>query len=544
MDEAVRYALEARDFGRAARLVELAVPMIRRNRQEAVLFVWLKALPAESVRRSPVLSVFYGFMLMVSGDLAGVEPRLADAERAMAAVPPGTAPPWAVTDEVRTLPATIAVYRASLAQARGDAAGTSEHARHALALAGPGDHLARGAAAGFLGLAAWANGELTSALDTFTQAVASLHASGNLIDALSSTVVLADMWLVAGRPGKARRLYLDALQLAEAAGGPAARATAELHVGLAGLDREAGDVDAATLHRTRASEFFERAPMTESRYRWFLARALAARAEGDLEEATSLLGQAEQVYRPGFFPEVQPIGAMRARIWITHGKTTDAASWARARGVSAADDVSYLSEFDHLTLVRLLIARHREHPGAGTPQQADELLGRLLESAENGGRAGSMVEIRMLQALNQAVQGHRAQAREMLDRAFTEAPEPAGYAGLLLAEGAPMMELLRDAADHGIAEDHARRLLNLVEPPKEHVPAQGYRLMSPAEEKLSGREQQVLRFLDSELSGPEIARALFISPNTLSTHTRHIFTKLGVTTRRAAVREARDRGLT
>jgi LuxR family maltose regulon positive regulatory protein len=155
-----------------------------------------------------------------------------------------------------------------------------------------------------------------------------------------------------------------------------------------------------------------------------------------------------------------------------------------------------------------------------------------------------MVEIRMLQALTLAVQGQRAQAREMLGRAFAEAPEPAGYAGLFLAEGEPMMELLRDAADHGIAEDHARRLFNLVEPPKEHVPAQGYRLMSPAEEKLSGREQQVLRFLDSELSGPEIARALFISPNTLSTHTRHIFTKLGVTTRRAAVREARDRGLT
>ncbi|RNL57348.1 helix-turn-helix transcriptional regulator [Arthrobacter oryzae] len=544
MEEAVRHALEAQDFNRAAQLVELAVPIIRRNRQETILFGWLKALPADAVRNSPVLSVFYGFMLMVSGDLHGVEPRFEDAERALAAVPSGAAQPWAVTEELRTLPATIAVYRASLAQARGDAAGTSEHARHALALAGPGDHLARGAAAGFLGLAAWANGELSSALETFTQAVASLHASGNLIDALSSTVVLADMWLVAGRPGTARRLYQDALQLAEAQGESVARATAELHVGLGDIDREAGDLAAATRHLTSAGEFFERAPMTESRYRWFVARALIARAEGSPDQATDLLDQAEQIYRPGFFPEVQPIEAMRARIWIVQGKTSEAAEWAQTRGVSVSDEVSYLSEFDHLTLVRLLLAQNREHPDRGAFGQADRLLGRLLASAETSGRAGSMVEIRMLQALSQAFQGHRAQARGMLSMAFAEAPEPAGYAGLFIAEGAPMMELLRDAADHGIAEDHPQRLLDLTAPPKAQVPVPGYRLTSSAEEKLSGRELQVLRLLDSELSGPEIAQALFISPNTLRTHTKHIFTKLAVTTRQAAVRQGRDRGLT
>ena len=52
----------------------------------------------------------------------------------------------------------------------------------------------------------------------------------------------------------------------------------------------------------------------------------------------------------------------------------------------------------------------------------------------------------------------------------------------------------------------------------------------------------MLRLLDTELSGPEIARELFISPNTLRTHTKHVFTKLGVTSRRAAVARARERG--
>ena len=53
----------------------------------------------------------------------------------------------------------------------------------------------------------------------------------------------------------------------------------------------------------------------------------------------------------------------------------------------------------------------------------------------------------------------------------------------------------------------------------------------------------MLRLLDSELTGPEIARELYVSPNTLRTHTKHIYTKLDVTSRRAAVRRARERGL-
>jgi hypothetical protein len=118
--------------------MELAVPAIRRHRQEAMMYVWLKALPDDAIRRSPVLSVFYGSMLLASGDPDAVEPRLEDAERALAAVPDGEALPWADTEDLRMLPATIAIYRASLAQSRGDAAGTAEHARRALDRLPPG----------------------------------------------------------------------------------------------------------------------------------------------------------------------------------------------------------------------------------------------------------------------------------------------------------------------------------------------------------------------------------------------------------------------
>ena len=114
---------------------------------------------------------------------------------------------------------------------------------------------------------------------------------------------------------------------------------------------------------------------------------------------------------------------------------------------------------------------------------------------------------------------------------------------LFLTEGAPMRELLRAAELQGLAGEHARRLLSLGraadEKPGEARPS----LDPPSTESLSDRELQVLRLLDSELTGPQIARELFVTVNTLRSHTKRIFTKLEVTTRRAAVLRARGRGL-
>ena len=344
---------------KSGHLIELVLPDIRRTRREATLFGWLKALDDEVVRRRPVLTAYFGFMLMVSGDLDGAAARLDDAER-------GLASPGAETDERRTLPMTIAMYRASLAQARGDVAGTTAHARRTLDLAGPDDHFARAAGAGFLGLAAWADGDVHAALETFAQVAKSLRAAGNLADALATTVPLADMWTVAGRPSQARRLLRDALENA-APGEP----IADLHVGLAELDRAAGDLDAAKAHLETARSLGEPASSRENRFRWFVTAARVKQAEGELDAAFELLDEAERLYRPGFFPDVRPIAAIRARLWIARGDLGAASEWAQG----VPEELAYLREFEHLTVARLLIAQG--------DAAATDLLDRLLGPAQS-----------------------------------------------------------------------------------------------------------------------------------------------------------------
>jgi LuxR family transcriptional regulator, maltose regulon positive regulatory protein len=99
-----------------------------------------------------------------------------------------------------------------------------------------------------------------------------------------------------------------------------------------------------------------------------------------------------------------------------------------------------------------------------------------------------------------------------------------------------MRTLLQDAAD---AYPQARRLLEHAIGSIEAAPEPRQSL----DQVLSHRELEVLRLLDTELTGPEIARQLYVTLNTLRTHTKRIFTKLDVTTRAAAVRRAHERGL-
>jgi LuxR family maltose regulon positive regulatory protein len=552
-EDAVSHALAGLDFARAAYLVEAALPELRRTRQDDLVLGWIRALPEPVLRRSPVLGVMAAWSLLMAGNLDAAERRLDDAEDALTAGAQDQerAAAWADTDDLRTAPASVAVYRASLAQARGDVAGTVRHARRALHLAGPQDHFIRGAAGGFLGLAAWSDGDVRAGLETFTEAVRDLRAAGHLVDALDSTVVLADMWVALGRPHRARLLCEQALRTAAGTPHQHARAPADLHIVLAELDLELNELTSAEAHLETARVLAERASITENHHRWFVAQAQLRAANGDLAGARTLLDQAEALYRRGFYPDVRPIGAMRARLQIASGDLGPAAAWADERGLHPGDDPEYLREYEHLTLARLLLAQHRNQ-ARGQPDSASPLtpvlglLERMLAAAVHAGRDGSTQEINALLAIGHHCGGDQPAALAALSRALTDVPEPDGYLRLYLDEGDPVTSLLEAAAtapDVG-GDGHG----NAVRERAQHIlsrrPAVVGTQRAPAlVAGLSRRELGVLRLLDSALTGPEIARELYVTVNTLRTHTKRIYTKLDVRTRAAAVGRAHERGL-
>ena len=540
--EAIRHALAAGDFERAADLVELAIPAMRRSRQEAAVRDWLELLPDEVVRVRPVLSVGFAGTLLSVGELEGVEGRLRDAERWLdttTGIRQGSQAPSAemvVVDdeEFRRLPAEIELYRAAQALARGDGPGTVRHARRTLELSPEEDHLGRASAAALIGLASWASGDLEAGHSGYAECMAGLRRAGHIADTFGCAIALADIRRAQGRLGEAMRTYEQALQRASQPGGAVLRGTADMYVGMSEVCRERGDLPAAMQHLLRSQELGEHTGLPQNRYRWRVAMARIRQAEGDLGGALDLLNEAERLYVGDFFPNVRPVPALSARLRVAEGEWGEALGWAREQGLSVDDDLSYLREFEHITLARVLLARYAAERAERSIHEATRLLERLLRAAEEGARTGSVIEILVLQALARQARGDIPAALASLQRALTLA-EPEGYVRIFMDEGTPMASLLRTAAKQGITPSYARRLLAAVSTTEDSM-AVSQGLIEP----LSERELDVLRLLGTDLGGPEIARELIVSLSTVRTHTKNIYTKLGVNNRRAAVRRAAE----
>jgi ATP/maltotriose-dependent transcriptional regulator MalT/DNA-binding SARP family transcriptional activator len=539
---AIGHALAGRDFGQAADLIEQALPAMRETRQEATVHGWLKALPDEVVRVRPMLSFAMAGALLETGELAGVEARLRDAERwlgettATGKGSPAAPAEMVVADEkeFRRLPGAIELYRSALAMARGDLPATVRYARRTLDRALADDHGVRAGASGFLGLAFWTSGDLEAGHTAWAECAAGLRRSGQIADIFGCAMGMADIRLAQGRLGEAMRTYEQALLRASEQDGPVLRGTADMHVGMSEVHREYDDLQAATQQLLRSQELGEANGLPQNRYRWRVAMARIRQAEGDLGGALDLLNEAERVYVADFFPNVRPVPALRARAWIAQGRLGEALSWAREQGLSADDDLSYLREFEHITLARVLLAWYSDERAEHSVHEASRLLERLLRAAEAGGRTGHVIEILVLQALAHQVRTDIPAALACLERALTLA-EPEGYVRVFTDEGPPMASLLRSAAKQGTTRNYARRLLAAVSENGQDSPVR-QALIDP----LSERELDVLRLLGTELDGPAIARELMVSLNTVRTHTKHIYAKLAVTNRRAAVRRAAE----
>jgi LuxR family maltose regulon positive regulatory protein len=272
-----------------------------------------------------------------------------------------------------------------------------------------------------------------------------------------------------------------------------------------------------------------------------------------------LLEDAERRYVGDFFPNVRPIAALVTRVWLAQGRLGEASEWAREKRLSAHDELSYLHEFEHITLARVLLAQDTSNRAGNALPDAMGLLHRLLQAADAGKRTGNVIEILILQALAHQLHGDIVAALVPLERALRLA-EPEGYVRLFVDEGPTVARLLQQAFTRGILPGYVEKLLAAFPESDKEIRRQGDKesdrasvsptsrspglpVSQPLVEPLSQRELEVLRLFTTELSGPEIARELVIGLSTVRTYTKSIYTKLNVNNRRAAVKRAAELGL-
>jgi LuxR family maltose regulon positive regulatory protein len=545
-ERAIRHSVNAEDLARAADLAESSWRELHMSYKGTSWLRWVEAIPDSVIRARPFLSLGCAWALIDNGDLEDADLRLKDVERWLASKGHGEERPDAhgihktapTGDDLRSLMGSTANARAYLAQALGDVSSAVEHAKRACDILPENDHFERGLSAILTGFALWSSGDLDAAHQTISDAITHMRKLGKLPFVISFSSYLCDIMIAQGRLNQAKKLYLRLLDMATVQGEPEIPETSVVHFGLSEIHHEQGDLSAAEWHLKRGEGLGELPAFPPWFRHWVQARIRVDQSVGNLEGNSRVLDEAERRFYRHPIPDVHPLSALRARGYLVEGRSNEAVAWVREQGLAADDELTYLREFEYLTLARTLIAQSRADTGDVFIRDAIGLLGRLLEAAEKGKRWGSVIEILVLQALAHDAHGNRDQALVALKRAIALA-EPEGYVHVFVGEGASVATLLAHLKPEELRlSAYLRTLLDGFSDPVSH-PASDQLLVEP----LSEREMEVLAHLASGRTNRDIAETLFLSVNTVKAHTRNIYGKLDVNNRTQAVAQARHLGL-
>jgi LuxR family maltose regulon positive regulatory protein len=531
VEEAIDHALVGKDLQQAALLIEKAAEPILMRGELVTLTAWLGALPGEIVRQRPLLCFYYAAVLLLNG-----EPPTKIQTYLQIAVAHG------IPDST-TLGAMV--LRALLALWQGDVDRSMELGQQALASLPEQNLLWRGIVTGNLGIAYLYNGRDLDLADRMLEEAARMgERAGNVMGAVIALCNLAELRIVQGQLWAAKRLYDRALALAVDDRGHSLPISGMAVAGLAALLQEWNELEEAERLLTRAVDLAsENLPIGVLVFDGYLTLARVKQSQGDLKAAQDAIERARTVAASTGATELDDwfVGATQARLWIAQGHLDAAARWARSRGLvdrpvtdpsdAGRSSLPYsLYELEHLTLAELWIAQDN------TRRALDELAALLAKSSALQ-RTDSVIKILVLMALAHHQQKHLDRALEALAQALAQA-ESGGYVRTFVDRGPRMTRLLRQALAQGVAVEYVQRLLMACDAGAV-PPLKNQMLVEP----LSDRELQVLRLLTTYLASAEIGQELCISVNTVRFHTKNIYSKLGVHTRRDAVQRAKELGL-
>jgi LuxR family maltose regulon positive regulatory protein len=222
-----------------------------------------------------------------------------------------------------------------------------------------------------------------------------------------------------------------------------------------------------------------------------------------------------------------------------------ASQWLEMAGEQEVRGPMFFLEDPPTTKVFLLLAKGDEVSIA----EGQVLLTQLLQLVEAIHNTRKMIQVLALQAWAFDLQGCEAEALEVLERALTLARP--GWFIRTFADLAPLAKLLnalrKNRKTHQTVDKTLDAYLQDILAAMDQPPAQSSSkedlLVRVGLEPLTRRELQIVNLLDTDLTNKEIARELVVTTETVKLHTKHVYRKLSVNNRRAAVTLARALGL-
>jgi len=516
---AIQQALMAQDWDFAAELVvEHGLSLILRS--EATTFHQLIGrLPPDLVQANPELALLAAADGIVRDDPEATTVHLRLAEQRAEELDGNRRDRFALL---------LAICRSALASQRDDldevvAAGREALELQARAAVGDTDD-ARAVTLANLGRAELWAGDLDAAEAHLQEGHVVAVRAGLGLQQLACTSQLAVLHAMRGALGQASRLGGDAAELAARHGWSSTAHAAGAYLALAWVHYQRDDLVEADRYLEQAVAASRTHPERPVTLTVAIVRARLQRARGDLTGALATVSRARQDLR-GWRPPV--------RLWrwlvLTEAELHSAAGQPQsAASLERVVEAGPLGAGEAVALAHLQLAE-------GNPRGATATLVPCLDDTAPGGLLVAPVEAWLLDALASDALANRDRAAASLERALILA-EREGFRRSFLDAGAPARSLLVRYR-HRMPTSWSY-LDELLDASAESVPTPA---PPPALiDRLTQREQTVLRYLPSLMTYDEIALDLYVSPNTVKTHVNGIFRKLGVRGRRQAVRRARE----
>jgi LuxR family maltose regulon positive regulatory protein len=561
--EAIRHALAGGSYDAAADLIPRATrPAIFRGATFG-LSAWYRALPEDVLRTRPELAIGYAWVLIDFRDLEHAEERLRHAEVALE-----TRADLFAADYCQELQTLIEITRAVIEVMHGNVDRAISRAAEAMDSPAAFDAGTQGSAyfdvievrsAGnfALGLAHLSHRAIKEAADYFGRVAAdNRDTADRSVFLVLGTAGLASAQRLAGQLDLARAAYERAIEWSTGYAEVPVRAGSH-YTGLADVLRERNELDAALEHAMYGLglEPSLRTPGAERWVEWnvcnVLVLARVKQARGDLNGALADVHEArEQIKRFGTIAFTAILDAFEAQLQLAQGNIDAAVRWLRTAEAQPTPlrvgltphVVLYVSEHPEIAPAQVLVAQGRACCASAPLQRALTVLDDLQNKAKRSGMVWLRAKALVLEALARQALGERAAACSALDAALALA-EPVGAMRLFLDEGPALADLLRDRRTHGSNPAYAADILSALDVRTLSHQGSTEARNRPAAEPLTERELEVLRLLATGQSAPQIARALYVEVNTVRTHVKHLYGKLGVHSRDQAVWRARELGL-
>jgi LuxR family maltose regulon positive regulatory protein len=522
--EAVRHALAAGEWRQAGGLLNDHYLSLLLNGQGGTVAAYLAAFPAEA-SADPELATVLAADQMIHGSLDEAAAYVVLAERNAPAV---------ADDRRHAFELKLAAVRLGIARRRGDYASVLEQVQPLLALAGrlpPGelavDNDARAVALMNLGMIElWAR-QPEDAVPHLEQGLALARRIGRPYVQIGCLAHLAAAALRRSFAA-ARERAAEAVAIAEAHGVASDPIVGVALACLGAMDLWQGRFAEAErwLGRAEAALRAELEPAAELALHHLLGTLHLGL--GRLGPALAAFRAAERLHAVlvGTLTRVVPVRQRLAQTLVQLGDTAAARATLAEAPAAERDRGELRMAFASL------------HLAEGEPRAAVDALGPVLDGTAPVLHDFAVAEALLLDAIARDRLGDARSAELDVERAL-ELTEPNGLVLPFLL--APVRDLLARHPRHRTA--HAAFLSDVLDVLGGSAPS-GRDAGAPAlGEELSEGELRVLRFLPSNLSGPEIGAELYLSANTVKTHMRHIYAKLAVHRRTEAVQRARALGL-